>query len=115
VNERKPLLHGNDAQALLSALAAETSTGVADVLSRLRGPWALVYWQEAERRLWYGRDVVGLRTSTRPTFNLYPSSALREYVKAFTLYVVSCSNQFECLFSMTLRRGRQAQPPHAPP
>ena len=60
-------LHGNDAQALLSALALasgadSTSAGVAEVLSRLRGPWALVYWEEAARRLWYGRDVVGRRS-----------------------------------------------------
>ena len=55
----------NDGAALLSALAAESSADespegrVIAVLSALRGPWALVYWQAASGRLWFGRDAVG--------------------------------------------------------
>jgi len=71
----------NDASALLQALATAGSPSVSDggddngdgggdgggggitrVLSRLRGPWALVYWHESTQRLWYGRDVVGRRS-----------------------------------------------------
>lgn len=29
------------------------------LLSRLRGPWALLYWQQASQTLWFGRDVMG--------------------------------------------------------
>eukprot|EP00899_Mesostigma_viride_P003603 jgi/Mesvir1/13243/Mv18976-RA.1 len=35
---------------------------VPDVLSRLRGPWALVYWQAAARTLWVARDAIGRRS-----------------------------------------------------
>ena len=55
----------NDGAALLSALAAESPADespdgrVVAVLSALRGPWALVYWQAARGRLWFGRDAVG--------------------------------------------------------
>ena len=55
----------NDGAALLSALAAESPADgtldgrVVTVLSMLRGPWALVYWQAAAGRLWFGRDAVG--------------------------------------------------------
>ena len=56
-------LRENDSKALLRALAtAATEDAIARVLSRLRGPWALIYWQESAQRLWYGRDVVGRRS-----------------------------------------------------
>jgi asparagine synthetase B (glutamine-hydrolysing) len=29
------------------------------LLSQLRGPWSLLYWHEAQQRLWFGRDVMG--------------------------------------------------------
>ncbi|GAQ79948.1 asparagine synthase domain-containing protein [Klebsormidium nitens] len=35
---------------------------VVRILSELRGPWALAYWQAAIRTLWYGRDFVGRRS-----------------------------------------------------
>lgn len=64
-------LRDNDSKALLRALAIAghahgrtdaAENAIARVLSRLRGPWALVYWQESSQRLWYGRDVVGRRS-----------------------------------------------------
>ncbi|CAK9224092.1 unnamed protein product [Sphagnum troendelagicum] len=35
---------------------------VPDVLSSLRGPWALIYWQVASQVLWFGRDAIGRRS-----------------------------------------------------
>jgi asparagine synthetase B (glutamine-hydrolysing) len=78
----------NDSKALSRALAAAGRTGsaedaIAHVLSRLRGPWALVYWHESAQRLWYGRDVVGRRSlivhhpnAADPTFVLSSLSPL---------------------------------------
>ena len=52
----------NDGRCLLAALGrAATGAGVVAVLSALRGPWALVYWQAAARTLWLGRDAIGER------------------------------------------------------
>jgi hypothetical protein len=48
----------NDAQVLLQALS-RPETDVPALLSGLRGPWALVFWQAAERILWFGRDPLG--------------------------------------------------------
>ena len=58
----------NDTRALLSALAEAArdnsleSDSVAKVLSGLRGPWSLIFWQENARRLWFARDVFGRRS-----------------------------------------------------
>ncbi|XP_050237210.1 uncharacterized protein LOC126686946 isoform X2 [Mercurialis annua] len=35
---------------------------VLDVLSRIKGPWALVYWQDSSKTLWFGRDAFGRRS-----------------------------------------------------
>lgn len=32
---------------------------VVEVLSGLRGPWAVLFWEAGSRRLWMGRDVLG--------------------------------------------------------
>lgn len=62
---------GNDGKALLAALqqASAAASGAAAggsacedvvaVLSKLRGPWALIYWQAQQQTLWFGRDVMG--------------------------------------------------------
>jgi hypothetical protein len=64
---------GNDAAALLAELrAAEAAAGeegagagagawVVRLLSRIRGPWALVFWHAPSQRLWWGRDAIGRR------------------------------------------------------
>lgn len=48
---------GNDGKALLAALQQEPSP--VGVLSGLRGPWSLIYWQEQQQTLWFARDVMG--------------------------------------------------------
>ena len=59
----------NDAAALLAAFdevfaRAPDDEGLAAsaLVARLRGPWALAYWHEASKRLWFGRDVFGRRS-----------------------------------------------------
>lgn len=48
----------NDGQLLLGALGAPGAE-VPAVLTGIRGPWAVVFWQPATRTLWYGRDPIG--------------------------------------------------------
>jgi asparagine synthetase B (glutamine-hydrolysing) len=57
----------NDAAALLAALAAcaADAAAIVGVLSLLRGPWALVYWEPRTRTLFFGRDVLGRRSLLR--------------------------------------------------
>ena len=56
----------NDGAALMAALG-EQGSSVAGVLSRLRGPWALVYWHAPSQTLWFGRDAVGKLLTQLPT------------------------------------------------
>ena len=48
----------NDGQALLEALSVP-GADVTAVLSALRGPWAILYWQAASQTVWLGRDPIG--------------------------------------------------------
>ncbi|KAG2486956.1 hypothetical protein HYH03_014453 [Edaphochlamys debaryana] len=51
----------NDGERLLEALAA-AGDEVPRLLSALRGPWALLFWDPRAQRLWLGRDVLGRRS-----------------------------------------------------
>ena len=53
--------HENDSLVLLRELARPEAK-VDDILSKLRGPWSIVYWQARTRTLWFGRDVIGRRS-----------------------------------------------------
>lgn len=53
---------GNDAEALLASLSEADTAEIPALLSRLRGPWALVYWESSASTLWFGRDVMGRRS-----------------------------------------------------
>ncbi|EPS66201.1 hypothetical protein M569_08576, partial [Genlisea aurea] len=35
---------------------------VPELLSRIRGPWGLIYWQDSSKTLWFGRDAFGRRS-----------------------------------------------------
>ncbi|XP_076888685.1 uncharacterized protein LOC143539175 [Bidens hawaiensis] len=35
---------------------------VPEYLSKIKGPWALIYWQESSKTLWSGRDALGRRS-----------------------------------------------------
>ncbi|XP_024018287.1 asparagine synthetase domain-containing protein 1 isoform X1 [Morus notabilis] len=57
----------NDTEILLQALescgdASGKKFSVIEVLSKIRGPWSVIYWQESSRTLWFGRDAFGRRS-----------------------------------------------------
>ncbi|KAL3654307.1 hypothetical protein CASFOL_003988 [Castilleja foliolosa] len=45
-----------------STCSEENRKTVPELLSRIRGPWALVYWQDSSKTLWFGRDAFGRRS-----------------------------------------------------
>lgn len=47
-----------DGEVLLQALG-ESDADVVAVLSRIEGPWAVVYWQQETQTLWVARDALG--------------------------------------------------------
>ncbi|RID60186.1 hypothetical protein BRARA_F03364 [Brassica rapa] len=51
----------NDTEVLLEALEKANDL-VPDVLSMIKGPWAIIYWQESSRTLWFGKDAFGRRS-----------------------------------------------------
>ncbi|KAJ4831422.1 hypothetical protein Tsubulata_023217 [Turnera subulata] len=56
----------NDGQLLFQSLATTCSLSntcsVPDVLSSIKGPWALIFWQACSKTLWFGRDAFGRRS-----------------------------------------------------
>ncbi|PKA53962.1 hypothetical protein AXF42_Ash011442 [Apostasia shenzhenica] len=69
----------NDSEVLLHALercctpgcrelhfngscSAEHRKSVPEILSAIKGPWALIYWQEKSKTIWFGRDALGRRS-----------------------------------------------------
>ncbi|XP_030547253.1 asparagine synthetase domain-containing protein 1 isoform X2 [Rhodamnia argentea] len=51
--------HGDNCSCCCSGNEEDS---VPDVLSRIKGPWAIVYWQNSSRTLWFGRDAFGRRS-----------------------------------------------------
>ncbi|KAA8529326.1 hypothetical protein F0562_033875 [Nyssa sinensis] len=37
-------------------------SSVPELLSTIKGPWALIYWQDSSRTVWFGRDAFGRRS-----------------------------------------------------
>ncbi|XP_057420965.1 uncharacterized protein LOC130714995 isoform X2 [Lotus japonicus] len=66
----------NDAEFLIQTLEKCCSCGscltghcvtcgkssIPDVLSTIKGPWAIIYWQDSSSTLWFGRDAFGRRS-----------------------------------------------------
>ncbi|XP_060215095.1 uncharacterized protein LOC132641955 isoform X2 [Lycium barbarum] len=42
--------------------SGERRSSVPELLSRIKGPWALIYWQSSSNILWFGRDAFGRRS-----------------------------------------------------
>ncbi|MED6157287.1 hypothetical protein PIB30_021937 [Stylosanthes scabra] len=109
----------NDAEFLMQALGRCCSCGycataqcaksgkstVPDVLSTIKGPWAIIYWQDSSRTLWFGRDAFGRRsllvhwpTQDDSTFLLssvspiFPTEQTSDYE---THNGISCSSYWE--------------------
>ncbi|KAJ8570023.1 hypothetical protein K7X08_006600 [Anisodus acutangulus] len=45
-----------------SHTSGERQSSVPELLSRIKGPWALIYWQSSSKILWFGRDAFGRRS-----------------------------------------------------
>lgn len=58
------------------------------VLSQLRGPWAMLYWQAAVETLWFGRDVMGKRRQSTSTHILSYREVLRQGTLGGQIYVM---------------------------
>ncbi|KAJ3592176.1 hypothetical protein NHX12_007304 [Muraenolepis orangiensis] len=53
----------NDTSVMAQRLSAcDTPAELLSVVSCVRGPWAFVYYQQAQHRLWFGRDFFGRRS-----------------------------------------------------
>ncbi|KAF8378576.1 hypothetical protein HHK36_029921 [Tetracentron sinense] len=69
----------NDAETLIHALGRccscdshghtracfcieKTHTSVPELLSTIKGPWSLIYWQDSSKTMWFGRDAFGRRS-----------------------------------------------------
>ncbi|KAL9262580.1 Asparagine synthetase domain-containing protein [Drosera capensis] len=64
----------NDAETLMQSLGgccscyshrdASTCVGknIPELLSSLKGPWGIIYWQDASKTLWFARDAFGRRS-----------------------------------------------------
>lgn len=48
----------NDGHMLMHALG-KPHADITELLSQLRGPWALMYWHAVSGTLWFGRDCIG--------------------------------------------------------
>ncbi|KAJ6432185.1 hypothetical protein OIU84_019437 [Salix udensis] len=44
------------------SVAGHGCNSVPNVFSTIKGPWAIIYWQESSRTLWFGRDAFGRRS-----------------------------------------------------
>ncbi|KAJ0240393.1 Asparagine synthase family protein [Hirschfeldia incana] len=53
--------YDNDTEVILKSLEKANAL-VPDVLSMIKGPWAIIYWQESSRTLWFGKDAFGRRS-----------------------------------------------------
>ncbi|XP_057777286.1 uncharacterized protein LOC130995856 [Salvia miltiorrhiza] len=45
-----------------TACSEGNKESVPQLLSKIRGPWALIYWQDSSKTLWFGRDAFGRRS-----------------------------------------------------
>jgi len=56
--------HDNDTQLMSHLLSSisDRPRDVLDILVKVKGPYAFIYWHESSRRLWFGRDVLGRRS-----------------------------------------------------
>ncbi|XP_017223437.1 uncharacterized protein LOC108199924 isoform X2 [Daucus carota subsp. sativus] len=72
-------MDSNDAEVLMESLgkccsceshnhakecssSGEGLNSVPELLSEIKGPWALIYWQESSKTIWFGKDAFGRRS-----------------------------------------------------
>ncbi|XP_031099449.1 asparagine synthetase domain-containing protein 1 [Ipomoea triloba] len=71
--------YGNDTEVLMQSLReccccissghnrshfsdGQLQSSIPELLSRIKGPWAMIYWQNSSKTLWFGRDAFGRRS-----------------------------------------------------
>lgn len=53
----------NDTKVLLDHLSVcRSPSDISSILSQVKGPWAIIYYQKEEHCLWFGRDYFGRRS-----------------------------------------------------
>ncbi|XP_052775057.1 asparagine synthetase domain-containing protein 1-like isoform X2 [Mya arenaria] len=53
----------SDTTVLMNKLGeCNSDAQILNTLSRISGPWSVIYWQECKHTLWFGRDVFGRRS-----------------------------------------------------
>lgn len=53
----------NDTKVILDQLSScRSPSDVSSVLSQVKGPWAIIYYQKEEHCIWFGRDFFGRRS-----------------------------------------------------
>lgn len=102
---------GNDAEAVFHLLlkASHDTSAVIQLLSQIRGPYAVVFYDAVNKRVFYGRDCLGRRsllTKSTSDGSLVLSSVCDNAtgeawteVEADGIYVVDCKTQYQ--FSIT--------------
>ncbi|WOK91635.1 asparagine synthetase domain-containing protein 1 isoform X2 [Canna indica] len=69
-NDAETLLHvlesccycnGDGHEEVCSSKNSEAQS-IPEIISSIKGPWALIYWQQKSRTLWFGRDAFGRRS-----------------------------------------------------
>ncbi|XP_073144693.1 uncharacterized protein [Henckelia pumila] len=45
-----------------SCCSGTSQDSIPKLLSRIKGPWSLIYWQDTSKTLWFGRDAFGRRS-----------------------------------------------------
>lgn len=51
--------HGHTTACNYSGLG---KSSIPELLSTIKGPWAIIYWQDSSRTMWFGRDAFGRRS-----------------------------------------------------
>ncbi|KAK1293009.1 hypothetical protein QJS10_CPB17g00740 [Acorus calamus] len=61
----------------------EGEKSVPDILSMIKGPWALIYWQANSKTIWFGGDAFGRRSLLVHWPNLYDPRFIMSSVSPF--------------------------------
>ena len=57
-----PIMGSDTSWLFRRLLARHEEQNIVHTLSTIRGPWSLIYWQAADKRLWVAKDVLGRRS-----------------------------------------------------
>jgi asparagine synthetase B (glutamine-hydrolysing) len=70
----------NDGQVLFRELCSLPPGDIPFILSKIRGPWAIIFWHAATCTLWFGRDVFGRRSLLKHK----PTAACPQFILSST-------------------------------